>query len=206
MSTLATPLPPQAAYTDEPVFRLSVEQYHDLIDRGKLTPDDPVELLEGILVFRLPRKSPHATAVRLCRRAIAPMLGPGYFYDSEQPITLSDGEPEPDGIVIRGTIEDHEARHPGPADVSLVIEVADTTLARDRGIKLRSYARAGIPQYWIVNLIDRQVEVFTEPDPAAAPEPTYRRREILSGEALLPLKIGDQFAGEIAAASLFPQA
>ena len=185
MSTAALqPLPPQAAYTDEPIFRLTVDQYHELIQSGKLTDNDPVELLEGILVYKMPKKTAHATGIRMCRRAIEPLLPPGWFYDSEQPLTLSDGEPEPDGMIVRGGIEDYSAVHPNAKDVALVIEIADTSIERDRGIKLRSYARASVAVYWIVSLIDHQVEVYSEPDSS----PTYRRREIFSSETV-PLVI-----------------
>jgi len=92
MTLAATePLPPRAAYTDEPIFRLTVDQYHELIRSGKLTDDDPVELLEGILVFKMPKKTPHATATRMARRAIEPLLPQGWFYDSQEPMTLGDG-------------------------------------------------------------------------------------------------------------------
>jgi Uma2 family endonuclease len=204
MSSIASPiLPPRATYTDEPVFRLSVDQYHELIRAGQLTEDDPVELLEGILVFKMPKNTPHTTVCRLGRRAIEPLLPAGYFYDSEQPITLAVGEPEPDGAVVRGRIEDYARAHPGPGDVALVIEVADTSLERDRGIKLRSYARAGIPLYWIVNLTDRQVEVYAQPDSAAEP-PTYRGRDIFKEDGCIGLSIGGMSLGDIAVHDLLP--
>lgn len=189
--TLATsePLLPHAAYTDEPIFRLTVDQYHELIRSGKLTDDDPVELLEGILVFKMPNKTPHATATRMARRTIEPFLPPGWFYDSQEPVTLADGEPEPDGVIVRGRIEDYAAAHPGPSDVALVIEIADTSLKRDRGIKLRSYARAGIGVYLIVNLIERQVELFTDPDPSARPHPTYRNAVVFHQGENVPLPL-----------------
>jgi Uma2 family endonuclease len=85
-------------------------------------------------------------------------------------ITLGDSEPEPDGAVVRGDARTYLTRYPGPGDVGLVIEVADSTLAADRIDKGRIYARAGIVCYWIVNLVDRQIEVYTSPSgPTAAP-------------------------------------
>lgn len=149
MSVLPSdPLPPRAAFTSEPLFRLTVEQYHELIRSGKLAEDDPVELLEGLLVFRMPKNTPHTTATALARREVERLLPSGWHYRSQEPITLADGEPEPDGAVVRGRIEDYALSHPGPSDVALVIEVADSSLDRDRGLKLRSYARAGIGAYW----------------------------------------------------------
>jgi Uma2 family endonuclease len=201
-------LPPRAAYTDEPIFRLSVDQYHELIRSGKLSEDDPVELIEGILVFKMPKNTPHSTAIRLLRRTIEPVLTHGWLFDSEQPITLADGEPEPDGVIVRGAIEDYADRHPGPADVALVIEVAETSLERDRGLKLRSYARAGIPAYWIVNLLERQVEVHTDPDASASPTPTYRRREVIGPAAAVSLALpaGRQPPATIPVQALLPPA
>jgi Uma2 family endonuclease len=203
MSVVSNPPFPRAAYTGEPIFRLSVDQYHELIRSGKLQPDDPVELLEGILVFKMPKNTPHATATRLCRRAVEPILPPDYFYDSQEPVTLSDGEPEPDGIVVRGRIEDYASRHPQAIDVPLVVEVADSSLDRDRGIKLRSYARAGIPAYWLLNLIDRVLEVYTQPDSGNEPA-SYRARELLRPNQATTLVMDRRECGRIVVSSLLP--
>lgn len=200
------PLPQRAAYTDEPIFRLSVDQYHELIRSGKLTEDDPVELLEGILAFKIPKNTPHATATRLCRRAVEPLLPTDWFYDAQEPITLADGEPEPDGMVVRGRIEDYARNHPGPRDISLVIEIADTSLERDRGIKMRSYARAAIPVYWILDLEGRALEVYNDPDANAAPDPSYRNRERLSEEQTVTLAIAGQARGKIRVSSFLSPA
>src|SRR4051812_21961218 len=99
------------AFTDEPVFRLTVDQYHELIRSGKLTEDDPVELLEGILVFKMPKNTPHSTSTKIAGREIGMLLPPGWHYQSQDPITLSDGEPEPDGAVVRGRAEDYLKAH-----------------------------------------------------------------------------------------------
>lgn len=176
------------ALPDEPVFPISVERYHAMIDAGVLTDDDPVELLEGVLVFRMPKKPSHRLKNQQLARLFRTTVPPGWFYQSQEPITLADGEPEPDGAVVRGREEDYADRHPGPADVALVIEVADTTLQRDRGIKLRSYARAGIQHYWIINLVDRSLEVYSGPL-AAAPTPTYRDRIVLTRGARIELPL-----------------
>ena len=198
----AIPLPPRAAYTSEPIYRLTVEQYHELIRSAKLTADDPVELVEGILVFKMPKNTPHMAGTRLCRRTITPLLPAGWFYDEQAPVTLADGEPEPDGLVIRGRLEDYLDRHPGPADVALVIEVSDSTLTRDRTGKLRSYARAGIGLYWIVNLVDGQVEVYADPDPVSA---TYRDRVVLSDRAAaVPLVVNGATVDGITVAAILP--
>jgi Uma2 family endonuclease len=203
MSAAPTLLPPQAVYTDEPIYRLSVDQYHDMIDRGKLTSDDPVELIEGVLVFKMPKNRPHKAAVRRCGRAIAAALPPNYFYDPEQPLTLADGEPEPDGMVVAGKIEDYDAVDVLPSNVALVIEVSDATLNRDRGTKLRSYARAGIECYWIVNLIDRQIEVYANPI-SAADAPGYPEPLIYRAGDSVPLQIAGTTVATILVADILP--
>jgi Uma2 family endonuclease len=190
---------------EPPIYRFTVRQYHKMIQDGVLTEDDPVELLEGAIVFKMPKNTPRATCVRKCRRAIAPVLPTSCFYDAEQPITLSDGEPEPDGFVVAGTIEDYEHRHPESADLRLVVEVAESSLATDRAVKLRTYARAGIPCYWIVNLIDRQLEVYTQPDATAA-VPIYRATRAFKPGEHVDLLIDGQTAGSIAVDDLLPAA
>src|SRR2546430_17080177 len=107
MSSAAIPIPPSPS--PEPVFRLSVEQYHAMIDAGVLTDDDPVELLEGILLFKTPKKPAHRLAVRKLVKAIEKLLPDGYFVQSQEPITLSASEPEPDAAVIRGRDDDYAA-------------------------------------------------------------------------------------------------
>ena len=100
MSSATTELLPGPS--EEPVFRLSVQQYHAMVDAGVLSDDDPVELLEGILVFKMPKKPNHRLTVRLLTSAIDALLPVGWHFQAQEPITLSDGEPEPDGAIVRG--------------------------------------------------------------------------------------------------------
>ncbi|HEY2589250.1 MAG TPA: Uma2 family endonuclease [Tepidisphaeraceae bacterium] len=186
-----------AVYTSEALFPLTVDQYHDLIRAGTLSEADPVELLEGILLYKMPKNPPHAAITTAIRDAIALLLPPQYHARSEQPVTLPDGEPEPDAAVVRGRAKDYMSRHPGPDEVPLIIEVADSSLDRDRGIKLRSYARAGIREYWIVNLIENQVEVYTDPDPVASGGPTYRGKAVYVQGNSVPLVIGGNRLGDM---------
>jgi Uma2 family endonuclease len=186
------------------IFRLTVAQYHELIRSGKLTDEDPVELLEGILVYKMPKNTPHATSTKLVRREIEPRLPLGWHYQTQDPITLGDGEPEPDGAVVRGKIEDYAKHHPGPSDVALVIEVADSSLERDRGIKLRSYARAGIPVYWIINVEDRQVERYREPTAPGGVVPSYQLIDIYREGESIPLALPGSAEAAISVNALLP--
>ena len=184
---------------------ITVQQYHQLVRLGVLTDDDPVELLEGFLILKPPKSPPHSTATALARRAVERLLTSGWHYQTHAPITLDDGEPEPDGAVVRGQIEDYADAHPGPAAVGLVIEVADSSLARDRGLKLRSYARAGVAAYWIINLVERHVEAYSDPDPGSSSEPTYRRPEVFRPGEAVPLRLpGHEMLGVISVDALLP--
>jgi Uma2 family endonuclease len=166
---------------DVPIYRLTVAQYHAMAKAGILGEDEPVELLEGWLVRKMTKYPPHTLATRLTRRAVEGILPPGWFVDSQEPVTTSESEPEPDVLVVRGDLRDFGERHPGPEEVALLVEVADSSLQYDRGTKKRIYARARIPVYWIVNLIERQVEVYTEPS-GPRKRPDYRRH-VNYGEA-----------------------
>lgn len=200
-AALSHSLPRTAVYTSEPLFPLTVDAYHELIRAGKLSDDDPVELLEGMLVHKMTKNPPHSLSNGKVRRAIEVLLPAGFHYRTQDPVTLANGEPEPDGAVVRGQMEDYPDRHPGPAEVPLIIEVADASLDRDRGIKLRTYARAGIAEYWIVNLVDQQIEVYTSPDPTTG-SPTYSRKAVFKTGASVPLNIDGRHLSDLPVASL----
>lgn len=149
---------------DYPIWRLSLEQYHHMIQSGILTEDDPVELLEGLLITKMPKNPAHTLANQLTHDALDELLPDGWFVNAQEPITTADSEPEPDVIVVKGKRRDYYLdRHPYPDDVALIVEVSDATLARDRTLKQRIYAAARIPIYWILNLPDQQLEVYSNP-------------------------------------------
>ncbi|BAZ15977.1 hypothetical protein NIES4071_78500 [Calothrix sp. NIES-4071] len=187
----------------EPIWRFSVFAYHEMIRLGILTSDDPVELLEGWIIEKMPKNPPHRVANKLVRDALEQIVPIGWYVDAQEPITLEDSEPEPDVVIVRGTTRDYTERHPGSEDLALVVEVADSTLERDRSYKKRIYARAGIPIYWIVNLIEQQIEVYTEPD-ISGDEATYKWRRgydlssllsvIIEGCEVGRLNVGDLLA------------
>jgi Uma2 family endonuclease len=177
----ATIAPPQSngvefAIPTVPVMRFSVAQYHTMIDAGILQSGDPVELLEGWLVLKMTKNPPHVFANARLHDFLLQLVPPGWFVNSQDPITTLESEPEPDASVIRGERRDYLGGHPAPSDVALIGEVSDTSLAYDRGIKKRVYARAKIPVYWIVNLEDRCFEVYTDPT-GPADQPDYRHRQ-----------------------------
>jgi Uma2 family endonuclease len=166
--------------------RFTVPEYHRLIESGVLTKDDRLELLEGWLVRKSAENPPHDSAIQLAQEAIGPLLPPDWRIRVQSAITLSDSEPEPDLAVVRGNARSYAVVHPRAADIGLLIESSDTTLAGDRFDKGRIYARAGIVLYWIINLCDRQVETYAQPSgPGAAP--AYADRAIYQIGASVPL-------------------
>jgi Uma2 family endonuclease len=116
---------------------------------------------------------------------------------------LPEGEPEPDVALVRGDRREYVQRHPGPADVALAVEVADTSLARDRGIKKRMYAQAGISVYWIVNLIGRRIEVYTDPD-RTSQTPDYRGHHDYEPSDTIPVVLDGVEVGTLSVAALLP--
>jgi len=140
-------------------------EYDKLIDSGFLCPGDKIELLGGQLCVSEPQNSPHARAISLSLEAIQRALAPGWHVRVQLPIALDDeSEPEPDLAVVAGGPRDY-ADH--PSRPALVVEVADSSLALDREHKGSLYARARLLEYWIVNLVDRVLEVYRESGPDA---------------------------------------
>lgn len=142
--------------------RFTREEYDRMVETGILTTDDKVELIEGEILAMSPQNGPYATATRLAQKTLEGIFGPGHDVRAQFPLALeADSEPEPDLAVVAGSPRDYRTRHPETA--LLVVEVAETSLTFDRTVKQSLYARSGIPEYWIINLRDRQVEVFRGP-------------------------------------------
>ena len=151
--------------------QFSVPEYHKLIEIGVLTEDDDLELLEGYLVHKMSRNPPHDGTIQLVLHILNAVLPTGWCLRAQSAVTLSDSEPEPDIVAVQGNERTYLLRHPTASAVGVVIEVADSTLQGDRTDKGRIYARANLPIYWIVNLVDRQIEVYENPTgPTSAPE------------------------------------
>lgn len=142
-----------------PLRRFAIEQYDRLGEVGILTPDDRVELLEGWIVEKLNQRPIHGYVVGLLAEWFQQRVPLGFIVRCQLPITTHNSEPEPDLTVVQGNHHDFRNRHPSGADCRLVVDVADTSLPRDRA-KAGIYARAGIKEYWIVNLSDPCVERF----------------------------------------------
>ena len=144
------------------LHRWTRDEYERLIDHGFLDEDDPVELLDGLLLVKEPQHSRHRTSVLLVARAVERAFGEGWFVQTQSPISLDDrSEPEPDVCVVRGSPRDYVDAH--PRRPALIVEVAQLGLRLARGRKATAYARARVADYWIVHLIDRVLEVHRQP-------------------------------------------
>ncbi|MFO0897095.1 MAG: Uma2 family endonuclease [Pirellulales bacterium] len=196
-----TPLSP-AIYCDRPVHRLSVAEFERMIELGFLV-DQRVELLEGVIVEMTPVGPEHCyTTSRLTRTLRALLETLGWHVEEQWPIGLPESRPQPDVVVIQGSLQEHARQIPTAAEVSIAIEVSDSTLPADRAHKARLYAAAGVEQYWIVNLVDRQIETFAEPAFDAHGGCEYRRRSIIIDQ--VEVILGGQRLGAVRVADILP--
>jgi Uma2 family endonuclease len=176
---------------------MNVAEYERI---GGMLDDPRIELIGGYLVKKMSKKPPHTSTVKRIYRLVAAMLPAGWTWQKEDPIRIPDfDEPEPDVAVLRGFDGDYDNRIPEPADVALVVEVAETALDADQGSKLLAYAKARIPVYWIVNLVERQVEVYSDPAPEG-----YRSREDHQPGENIPVVIDGIEVGHIAVDEILP--
>ena len=177
-------------------FLWDADRYEEAVARGIFTSEDPIELIEGEIITHMsPQKSPHMTAISLVDDAVRAAFGTGHVFRIQGPLRLGlSSLPEPDVAVVRGSPRDYLESHPLTAE--LVVEVADSSLAIDRGRKLHLYAREGIPEYWIVNLVEDCVEIYRQPEGES-----YREQRILRrGESFSVGPAG----GAVAIADLLP--
>jgi Uma2 family endonuclease len=183
------------------LYRMTVDEYERMVTSGVIPSRNRIHLINGYLVDKMTQNPPHVIAVNRSRDELDGIKPPGWHLRSAQPIRLpgQDSEPEPDHCLARGGNDDYLDGHPEPADIALVVEVADTSLADDRDYATRLYGPAGIPVCWIVDLRGRRVEVYTGPGPAG-----YGATAIFAEGQSVPVVIGDQEAGRIAVSDILP--
>ncbi len=176
-------------------------EYYRLSDLG-LFDDERVELLDGEIWTLPAHGTPHYTSVRRAVTFLEGVFGPGFDFRQQVSMSLEDGtEPEPDVLVVRGSWEDYQGHHPVPSEVCLLIEVSDATLRKDRTKKRDDYARAGIADYWIINLVNRQLEVYRDPAPMNGGYGYKTLLTLFDGDTIAPLLAP---GGTVAIADLFP--
>jgi Uma2 family endonuclease len=193
----ATPL-----WFQRPLHRLTVEEYHRLNKDGILPSGTRVELLQGYLVTKMTQNPPHPNAICRLQLRLSPLLPEKYLIRVQAPITVKESEPEPDLSVVDGPLEKYERRHPGPRDTHMLIEVADSSLLSDQRGKGMIYAQAKIPVYWMVNLVDERIEVYTSP--RGGKHPAYQERKDYGKDDVIPLRFAGQEFGQLAVKDLLP--
>lgn len=162
----------------------TVEEYHRLAQAGILGEDDRVELLEGEIVEMAPIGSRHAGTVNRLNRLLSHLVGDLAVVAVQNPIRIGEhSEPQPDLALLHPRPDFYASAHPQPADVLLLVEVAEATASYDREVKVPIYARAAIPEVWLVDLERERIEVFRQPSPQGYGEALTLGR----GQRLSPL-------------------
>jgi Uma2 family endonuclease len=199
-STMPTALPTEPAWIPSSLYRMTVEEYEAMVASGAFKGRNRFQLMSGLLVARMTQNPPHTIVDDICGQELARVL-PGWYIRAAKPVPLPGQATmnEPDRCVVRGSARNYLGQHPGPADIVMIAEVADSSLADDRELGARVYGPAGIPVYWIINLVHRQVEVYTGPGPGG-----YQSCAVFSPGQAVPVVIDGQPMGEIAVDDVLP--
>jgi Uma2 family endonuclease len=203
---MATHTPPEKGTTRNGLvpYRLTVRQFLAIIEAGVFPEGRRVELIRGRLVERMTTHTPHNFAVGSLAEMLRRLVAPGWIVREEKSLVVGrDSRPEPDILVARGPSDRYRARDPEAQDVALVVEVSDSTYIKDRGPMWRLYAGAGIPFYGIVNIGQRQVEVFTGPSGQGL-SAEYSGAEVFGLDAEIPVVIEGNEAGKVACKDILP--
>jgi Uma2 family endonuclease len=183
--------------------RFTVDEYHKLLEMGMITEDDNLELLDGHLVKKMSRNPRHDGTLKKVDKRLQPMLPRGWESRVQMGTTLIGSEPEPDLLVAREDPAGYTTRHPEPKDVGLVIEVSDSSLETDRRDKAPIYAQSSLPEYWIINLVDRQIEVYGSPTGTTA-MPTYNVQQVYRSGQSVPFALDGRHIADIVVDDLLP--
>ena len=195
----ATPVVAEASR----VWAFTLADYHRMCEVGILGEDDRCEFINGQVLKVMPPNPPHAHATRALLKILARLFASDdWVVGIQDPVTLSRNSPQPDCYVAVGPNSRYGARLPGPRDLVLVLEVSDTRVRFDTVTKLEMYAREKIPQYWIVNLRQRRVEVSTQP--RGGRSPSYRTHEEYGPDDIVPVVINGVTLGTIPVGELLP--
>jgi Uma2 family endonuclease len=156
---------PNPVLNSEPTIKLwTVAEYHRMSELGILDADGRTELIDGQILLMTAKGTPHVVALQLSANSLSEQLKSDALIRTQDPIQLDDfSEPEPDLVVVRGAILDYTEHHPYSEDIHLIVEIADSTLKQDCQVKDKLYANAGISEYWVVDLKNRQVNIFRNP-------------------------------------------
>lgn len=181
--------------------RFTVEEYHKMIDAGVFLDGEPYELLDGYVVQKISRGKPHDFAVQALGKRLLRLLPTGWDVRVQCAVTLSESEPEPAFAIVRGDETAYRTHYPYPSDVVALVEISSSSLIIDRQDKGRIYSQDGIPVYWVVNVVDRKIEVYSEPS-GPCESPAYAKCDEYSIGTAVPVVVDGSVVGTIAVADV----
>lgn len=202
-TTPTTSAPPKRHYMAQSSFRkFTLAEYHKMIETGVLIDGEPYELLEGYLVHKMSRGTPHDSAIQALNKRLVRLTPSGWDLRGQSAVTLANNsEPEPDFVFVRGDESIYRARHPNPTDIGSVIEVSSSSLSIDRDDKGSIYAANDIHVYWVVNVIDKVIEVYTQPS-GSGDAAAYTKRDDYPVGTSVPVILDGITVGTIAVADV----
>lgn len=203
-TTTARTVQPVTYGLDASFPRFSVARYLKMVRDGNIDEDDKIELLENYLVRKMSRNPPHDSSIQKVQRLLGRCLPAGWELRSQLGLELPDSVPEPDMGVVKIDPDDYETRHPRADEVGLVVEVAESSLARDLQDKARIYARAGIAAYWVVDLVHRQLMTFMEPS-GPCDEPAYAQVQAYQAGEQVPFVLDGATIATFAVTDMLPR-
>ncbi len=198
------PVVPRLKSERPQAYPISVAMFDKMIAAGVFPPKNRIFLWNGRLVEKMTKNPPHVFAQNRLVKFFQSFALQGWFVEQDQPVTLGEKSvPEPDLKVVRGSDEDFRKKRPEASDISLAVEVSDSSLPLDTRSVLRKYARAGIPVYWVVNIPDARIEVYSDP---TGPDrrPAYRSRRDYGLEEEAPVILDGREVGKIAVKNVMP--
>jgi len=182
---MSTMLKPKPTTTLPERYRFSVQEYDQMIKAGVFAEDDRLELIEGEIIPMSPINPDHAGHVDRLAEVFQAQVRGKALVRVQNPVELPRSEPQPDLALVRRRADYYTKSHPKPKDVLLLVEVADTSADYDRSVKIPLYARVGIPETWLVDLTEKQVEIYREPSASGYKE----KRTAGLKESLSPLAL-----------------
>ena len=202
MSTIAATRPTLmasgASTSRPPHYRFTVAQFDQMLMDRTIGPQERVELIDGLVVTKVSKNPPHIVAGKLLFSALQGIVPVGWHVTKDDDVEISEHDkPQPDLAVVRGAPTDYLDSYATPADIALAVELSESTLLSDRSVKMPRYAVARIPVYWIVNLVDKHVEVYTDPVGA-----TYTNRAVFTRGQEVPVVIDGKPFGRIAVSEI----